>query len=92
MANVDLSADGLSAVCTNRCGLFNEEAEYLIVFSARSFEPQRVTFEYARSHRKPILPKAIKQAIEKTGLSGLYITNDLANIFPQGHSSVAPLN
>lgn len=35
---------------------------------------------------------AVKEAIEKENLSGLYITNDLANIFPQDHSAVASLN
>jgi hypothetical protein len=35
---------------------------------------------------------AVKDAIEEERLSGLYITNDLANIFPQDYGSVAPLN
>lgn len=35
---------------------------------------------------------AVKDAIEKEKLTGVYITNDLANIFPQDYGSVAPLN
>ncbi|HSX49546.1 MAG TPA: hypothetical protein VLF09_01220 [Cellvibrio sp.] len=36
--------------------------------------------------------ESIKQAIEDAGLTGLYITNDLANVFPEAQSHVAPLN
>lgn len=34
--------------------------------------------------------EAVKQAIERSGLSGLYITSDLANIFPETQTSIAP--
>jgi hypothetical protein len=34
----------------------------------------------------------VKNAIEDAELTGLYITNDLASIFPEDRSSVAPLN
>jgi hypothetical protein len=35
---------------------------------------------------------AVKDAIEKTKLTGVYITSDLANIFPQAPGAAAPLN
>lgn len=34
----------------------------------------------------------VKDAIETAGLTGLYITNDLANIFPEEQSAVTKLN
>lgn len=34
----------------------------------------------------------VKIAIEEAGLTGLYITNDLGNMFPQDYGAVAPLN
>lgn len=34
--------------------------------------------------------EAVKRAIEKEGLAGLYITNDLASVFPQDYGSFAP--
>jgi len=36
--------------------------------------------------------ESVKQAIEDAQLTGLYITNDLANIFPEDRGSVVPLN
>lgn len=36
--------------------------------------------------------EAVKQAIESSGLTGLYITNDLANIFPEDQRVASPLN
>ena len=36
--------------------------------------------------------EAIKTAIENAGLTGLFITNDLANIFPEERSAIAKLN
>lgn len=43
--NIDVSTDGLSAVCTIPCGLFTKEGEYTMVFSAPSFEAKRVDFK-----------------------------------------------
>lgn len=36
--------------------------------------------------------EVVKKAIEETHLTGLYLTNDLANIFPENQTSFAPLN
>ncbi|WP_299945881.1 hypothetical protein [uncultured Microbulbifer sp.] len=44
------------------------------------------------SYMRLYCQQSVKDAIESTGLTGLYITNDLVNIFPEDKSFVTKLN